>query len=251
MTEVKEFQCLKCGDCCKDTLSVNKNIGTGFFSEYMYLHTAPSLPIFDWEKPNLETRFQTKGVNIVPSTLIYDLNSKTSIVIQYTTDMTLCPHLTESNDCLIYKHRPITCKIFPLKIGILKEIADNIFGFDMGKCRFDYSLEEFNEKIIDETNEPQFLLNLYIRYKDAFKFALFGEFYDLFCNIKLDEFIQSGIIKPFTASGIEKKFRTKIRKSKSIGISEFIQETLDVTEKEILDYADMMTENLINDIKSN
>lgn len=97
---VKNFECLKCGKCCK-------NFGSN--------SSFSGLPLFEWEKEEFEKLAKEKGIclKISPTNVIYDKKSKTYVNISYFMENQPCPFLKE-NKCSIYQKRPIVCRSFPL-----------------------------------------------------------------------------------------------------------------------------------------
>lgn len=97
---INHFECLKCGDCCK-------NFGSN--------DSFSGLPLFEWEKKEFERLAKERGIflNINSTNIIYDKKSKTYVNISYFMENQPCPFLKD-NQCAVYEKRPIVCRSFPL-----------------------------------------------------------------------------------------------------------------------------------------
>lgn len=97
---VRNFECLKCGNCCR-------NFGSdGSFS---------GLPLFEWEKEEFEKIAKEKKINleIKPTNILFDKMSKEYVCLTFSMKNQPCPFL-KNNVCSIYEKRPIVCRSFPL-----------------------------------------------------------------------------------------------------------------------------------------
>ncbi|MFA5857295.1 MAG: YkgJ family cysteine cluster protein [Candidatus Pacearchaeota archaeon] len=96
-----KFECKCCGTCCRIFKDVEKGL-TG-------------LPLFEWEKEELENIAKEKGIklNIQPTDLVFDKRSGFYICGNFSLKHEPCPFLV-NNKCSIYEHRPLVCKAYPL-----------------------------------------------------------------------------------------------------------------------------------------
>ncbi|MBS3097151.1 YkgJ family cysteine cluster protein [Candidatus Woesearchaeota archaeon] len=130
--EIPKFECRKCGNCCK-VLSTKPLKETPYFMDRIIICVAnTTLPMHDWEMGE----FKKKGYDnlIVPSKIIYDLNSNKSIIIEYTLTQNNCPQL-ENNLCSIYENRPLVCKSFPCSYFINIDKENKVGNLVRGRAR--------------------------------------------------------------------------------------------------------------------
>jgi len=116
MVDLKKFKCQHCGECCKDFKSdINHGEENNFISNIQFLINYPNLTLFSWEAKEFQE--ELKKINskreVLPSTVLFDLEGKKKVVITYTLDTGECPFLKEEK-CSIYENRPLICRIFPL-----------------------------------------------------------------------------------------------------------------------------------------
>jgi Fe-S-cluster containining protein len=91
-----DFECLKCGTCCKNLLEDFDGLLKGL------VLTGKETKLFPEE-------------TISPQMAIGVDSPK--IILQYQMNANDCPHLTEKNECKIYNNRPLMCKAFPYESG--------------------------------------------------------------------------------------------------------------------------------------
>ncbi len=96
-----KFECKQCGKCCSIIKNSEKSIG--------------GLPLFEWEKEELERLASEKGIKleIGPTDLVFDKKSNSYICINFSLKQEPCPFLKD-NKCSIYEKRPLICRYFPL-----------------------------------------------------------------------------------------------------------------------------------------
>ncbi len=92
-----EFNCSRCGACCRNLLTDEYGITNGLAL------TEEEICLFDSDsvKPNMGLG-NGKSINIVT----YQLNKN------------VCPHIDEKNNCKIYEKRPLICQSFPVEVTI-------------------------------------------------------------------------------------------------------------------------------------
>ena len=106
---MQKFECLKCGNCCKDLSKESiPDIGLPCFTGIKLLTlSAPILIINDWEKSLFPEE------NIAPCHAFFDLENNQTIIMDYALNTNHCPNLLPDNQCTIYEKRPLICKGFP------------------------------------------------------------------------------------------------------------------------------------------
>jgi len=97
MTKVV-FECLQCGDCCRDLLRETASVLQGlslsldekklFPKELVLPQMGIGYGVKDWSEPKY--------------TILYQL------------EVGICPFISDKNKCQIYKTRPLSCRAFPL-----------------------------------------------------------------------------------------------------------------------------------------
>jgi hypothetical protein len=96
-----------------------------------------SFPLFDFEAKRFKEWEKEVNINakIMPSRVIFDLNSNKSIIVTYYMDYSSCPFLRD-NKCLIYnKKRAFICRLFPFNKGPFLKTGEELKKEDMfGSC---------------------------------------------------------------------------------------------------------------------
>jgi Fe-S-cluster containining protein len=92
-----EFNCTKCGACCRELLTDEYGITSGLSL------IESEICLFDLKlvKPNM-------GLGDV----------KTINVITYQLNQMVCPHIDERNNCKIYDKRPLVCQSYPVEVTL-------------------------------------------------------------------------------------------------------------------------------------
>lgn len=100
--DVRKFECLKCGSCCRN-LRINMGEWTlGLFLLPDEINLFPEETIVPMWAIGLKGRSRPR-----PETVgVFQLDSK------------ICVHLTENNLCRIYAQRPVICHAHPLSLTI-------------------------------------------------------------------------------------------------------------------------------------
>jgi Fe-S-cluster containining protein len=93
------FQCLNCGDCCRDLIATTPGLTLGLYLLPNELGLFSEDYISPWV--GLDNRIDDFGPGFIAA---------------YQLKVDRCPHLQESNKCGIYSRRPLVCKAFPLKL---------------------------------------------------------------------------------------------------------------------------------------
>jgi len=98
------FKCRKCGSCCKN---LTETMGEHRFG---LLLTPKEAGLFPRElvKPYMGT--ERKGRR----------RPRPAQITAYQLDADNCPHLGEDNRCGIYDRRPLSCRAFPVHIGLVE-----------------------------------------------------------------------------------------------------------------------------------
>jgi len=99
-----KFECLKCGECCRNLHIKVEKIGTvGLFL-----------------LPNERGLFPAETViPLYGAGLKGKSRPRPEVIFAYQILQSICPHLTEENLCDVYDRRPIACRAFPLQIIML------------------------------------------------------------------------------------------------------------------------------------
>ena len=112
---VLEFQCLKCGGCCRDLIWVKDGLKKG------NTLTPKEAKLFPLEaiSPHMAV-----GIEKPETVILYQLN------------VTDCPFIDQTNKCKIYSNRPLICQAFP--------IVENTYST---KCKV-FSFSKYGMKIV-------------------------------------------------------------------------------------------------------
>jgi len=109
-----EFQCLRCGTCCRDLFNDKAGLKKGISLTKSETKLFPEKMI----SPHMAV-----GMEKPKTIILYQLNASD------------CPFIDHSNKCLIYANRPLMCQAFPIVNGIYS-----------GKCKF-FSFSKAGTKI--------------------------------------------------------------------------------------------------------
>ncbi len=127
------FKCKECGCCCK------------------YFGLSKTLPVFSFEIPKLQKQAKkhNKKIIFVPENILLDKKSGILFCLNYGMANMPCPFLEQSerkSKCLVYVHRPLICKKFPLeKNPLFHEIKKGSF-FDCDNLNSDKVLKYIKKK---------------------------------------------------------------------------------------------------------
>lgn len=91
-----DFECNRCGYCCRNILEVFEGVKRG-------------LPLTEKETELFKSNF-------ISPKLGFGLNEP-SIVVLYQLNVNVCPYVTNKNECEIYDKRPLICRSFPIVGG--------------------------------------------------------------------------------------------------------------------------------------
>jgi len=96
--ETLEFECLRCGSCCKSLIETKDGFKRGLPL------TEKEVSLFSKElvSPKL-------GIGI----------AKPNIVILFQLNVNVCPFINDKNECKKYESRPLMCRSFPVVAGDL------------------------------------------------------------------------------------------------------------------------------------
>lgn len=99
-----DFRCLRCGTCCKNTFTDKDELKNGISLTKSEKNLFPDKMI----SPQMAVGME-----------------KPKVIILYQLNVSDCPHIDQSNKCLIYANRPLMCQAFPIVNGVYS-----------GKCKF-------------------------------------------------------------------------------------------------------------------
>jgi Fe-S-cluster containining protein len=113
------FKCSKCGQCCTGFLQKNRDVVPPLEGD-LTINLVPigitGVTLFPWEVEPLVAGAKQHGkqVKVIPGKGLLCKAQKTVLVIDYFLRHPRCPLLSDSNECLIYQNRPLTCRSFPI-----------------------------------------------------------------------------------------------------------------------------------------
>ena len=115
MAELKDFECLRCGTCCRSILQISNGIKRG-------------IPLTEKEV----RQFPSETVS--PRLAVGSTRPETVILWQLNTNF--CPNINSINQCQTYEKRPLICKSFPI---VASAISNRCKVFSYRKVGFSYS----------------------------------------------------------------------------------------------------------------
>jgi len=159
---IQKFHCIQCGQCCSHIRGMISEDEKKFLKKYAYgrlplIQLFPiermSFPLFDFEAKRFKEWEKEININakIMPSRVVFDLNSKKSIIVTYYMDYDSCPFLKD-NKCLIYnKKRAFICRLFPFNKGPFLKTGEELKKEDMfGSCpAIKEILPELDDKLLN------------------------------------------------------------------------------------------------------
>jgi Fe-S-cluster containining protein len=191
---VKAFECQKCGHCCKSFKDEERGL--------------KGLPLFEWEKEELEKVAKEKGIelNIEVTDIIYDKKSNSYICLNFSLIQEPCPFLKETQ-CSIYNKRPLICRAFPLvKSPLTMKEGEKFDLSSFIDCpNFDFKsflMENFSL----EEGKP---------YKIS-KEKMIREYYYMFGEDMLVSSTIQNILKDFSDSTMKRLFEDKLIKLRKV-----------------------------------
>jgi Fe-S-cluster containining protein len=96
MGEENDFECLRCGTCCRNILENTGGVRRGL--------------------PLTEKEASLFPQEIISPKLAIGL-TEPEIVVLYQLNVNKCPHINEENQCQKYECRPLMCRSFPIVAG--------------------------------------------------------------------------------------------------------------------------------------
>ncbi len=115
MAEQKDFECLRCGSCCRTILYTANGAKRGI--------------------PLTEKEVALFPSEVVSPRLSVGL-SKPETVILWQLNVNVCPHINAENQCQTYDSRPLICRSFPIVAG---SVSNRCRVFSYRKVGVSYS----------------------------------------------------------------------------------------------------------------
>ncbi|MBW2975655.1 YkgJ family cysteine cluster protein [Candidatus Woesearchaeota archaeon] len=245
-----KFRCIRCGECCSHIRGIISDDEKEFIRKYAYgqlplVQIFPiermSFPLFDFEAKRFRGWQKEADVDakIMPSRVVFDLNSNKSIIITYYMDYDSCPFLKD-NRCLIYdKKRAFICRLFPFNKGPFLKTGEELRKEDMfGSCP---SIKGILPEL-DDKNRKELVKKLYQSFGDNFLNIIEYDYLTEWVNRLIITLIKEERIKPAMNYPYKYLLR-RIMSSEKIDLMDFLIEKGIKTPAEI--------ENLINGFDNN
>ncbi len=225
---MKKFKCKGCGKCCSPESLGDAPSGFPRFTSFAFHVRPANLALFDWEAEELKKL----GAKVVPLTIVYDTDSSTSIVLQYTLSTKKCPFL-KSGKCKIYDKRPLCCRYFPVTTGNISDFKSSSMEIRPSKCQ--------NDKVewdkVGEVEKKELLKMLKGRYGDSYLAFLEYEACLKLVALWAKAIIVKRMIRPAMDGYDVKKLMKKVKESKKVGITKFAEEKLKVNTGKFIEEA--------------
>ncbi len=225
---MEKFICSGCGACCR-TFSLASDFQgeiPGFFDgPVIYWHT-PSLKIYDFETDAFDAE------RIAMGSVVFDLKSGRTIVLDYTLKEASCPNLDGKNRCRVYGKRPLVCRQFPSPYVMISQLSPNgRFRAFLGRCGSDLPPEGLKRYLgfpphadMAGVNPLPLLKRLYARYGDAALAGVAGTLvYKSYLEV-LSRLEQKGEIKMAKKGYDMKALVKRIENSERVTVSAFFEE---------------------------
>ena len=199
-----------------------------------------SFPLFDFEAKRFKEWEKEVNIDakIMPSRVIFDLNSNKSIVVTYYMDYDGCPFLKD-NKCIIYdKKRAFICRLFPFNKGPFLNTGEELKSEDMfGSCpSMKNILPELNQN--KKTRVKQLYASFGEDFLNIIEYDYLTEWVNkLIINLMRDKKIKPAMNYPY------KHLLKRINNSEKIDLMDFLIKEKIKTKEEI--------ENLISRFDNN
>lgn len=230
-----KFACQHCGKCCsRVSLDAEPSQESGAVKEFpsfakngyvLFCHK-PTLSLFDWEAERLEELAKVNGrkLTLVPYKAVYDLKTKTAIILQYTFLEKDCPfHI--SNRCTIYQDRPFICRSFPVFNGGLAELNTNKLRIKVSGCPNDLDRKDWEEFCERNKSKLQFVKAQVERYGPSYLAKLESDRMLIDIESLLREMIDANVIEA-AEQGYDAASLFKImEQSRQVPLTQFLIET--------------------------
>ena len=154
-----------------------------------------SFPLFDFEAKRFKEWEKEVKINakIMPSRVVFDLNTNTSIIFTYYMDYDSCPFLKDKK-CLIYnKKRAFICRLFPFNKGPFLKTGETLKTKDMfGSCP---ALKDILPKL-KEKDKKKLVKQLHEAFGEDFLNIIEYDYLTEWINKLIVTLIKEGKIKP-------------------------------------------------------
>jgi Fe-S-cluster containining protein len=246
----QKFKCIQCGECCSHIRGMISEEEKEFLKKNAYgklplVQLFPiekmSFPLFDFEAKRFK-QWQVEvnvDAKIMPSRVIFDLNSNKSIIVNYYMDYGSCPFLND-NKCLIYdKKRAFICRLFPFNKGPFLNIGEELNKEDMfGSCP---SMKNILQEL-DGGNKKILVKQLYESFGNELLNIIQYDYITEWVNKLIIGLMREGKIKPAMNYPYNHLLK-RINNSEKIDLMDFLVEEKVKTREEI--------ENLISRFDNN
>ncbi len=200
-----------------------------------------SFPLFDFEAKRFKEWEKEVNINakIMPSRVVFDLNSNKSIIVTYYMDYDSCPFLKD-NKCLVYnKKRAFICRLFPFNKGPFLKTGEELKKEDMfGSCP---AIKDILQKLEDK-NRKKLVKQLYAAFGEDFLNIIEYDYLTEWINKLVIDLIKENKIKP-AMNYPHKYLLRRIINSEKVDLTDFLIEQSIKTKQDV--------ENLINRFNSN
>lgn len=169
---MRTFVCTQCGNCCRnlntaypDGLSYPRFLKDG----PLLLLSEPTLYIQDWERHVFPSSV------VVPCQVMYDVLSKTLLVLSYTLRVNSCPLVSADNLCTIYQDRPVRCRAFPSPFVAAHENELSLQGYQehcTGELPFEHLVKDLGFLPLKDASADRIRNNLFQRYGRSYTYHL-------------------------------------------------------------------------------
>jgi len=235
---MQKFECLKCGNCCRNLGIINRSsIDLPCFKgNKLLLLSTPVLTMQDWEKSLFSSE------NIAPCHVFFDLKNNQIIVMDYTLkNVKDCPNLLSDNTCKIYEKRLLICRGFPCPYADpidLKTAKGPKSSYP--RCKAELPAEELHKTLGFEKINNQYKIdsntlrkNLFQRYGDAYIYRFMSLIFGKTCQDFLHKLEKENKIK-LAVKEDNIDIKEKIKNSKKIDISQLYKKETGMDLKDIL-----------------
>ncbi|MFH2027793.1 MAG: YkgJ family cysteine cluster protein, partial [Nanoarchaeota archaeon] len=223
-----KFICKACGQCCSNIRGLIGEKDKQFLKEFAYgrlplvaLKPVEELtfPLWDWEAKRFISQAEEKGIDhkIIPSRVMYDLNTNSTIVVTYAIDSASCTFLKD-NKCQVYENRAFICRFFPFQHGPFLKMDEKITKESMfGSCP---SITQILQEV-DESSQGILVKQLYDSFGDNFLAVVQADLATEWINSKIIYILQNRQIRPALNYPYDKLLK-RIETSQMVDLSDFM-----------------------------
>jgi Fe-S-cluster containining protein len=228
---MKYFSCTGCGNCCRYILPENSSATFPEFNGPLLQLRPPFITIEEWDMPRVKHAAERANIKIQaePSLVLFDLKSKNTIVINYTTVGEPCAFLDANNRCRIYEDRPLICRAFPAPVFLTDMLLNKKIDIKWASfCDGCPETQEVKNWIVGEPNAAQLqfeeiIARLYEIWGESLVHRVWMESIAMAETRAIEGLVKDGLLKPAKKGYPITYLLKRMATAEAISLSEFYE----------------------------